>query len=535
MTFKKACELIWDEDIESLRKMKKFSSFINTTDDEGYTLLCLACESGLLEVAKFLLSVTGIDVNKSTTVSGYHHQQRKKYCKVFTESKWSYNFTSRVYKDEQAKSPLQIACEEEYIEIVKLLLQHSNIRIDDGAKQAAIKSGIGDLEQLQVTTRLQQQCLFLQRDVIISLNKPSGMNENDQLFGTSIIVFKPLLSKLLPSFHNQVIENKKFIESLNEKEVTILQSIIDFVIFGSSNLTVNNEETSLIVLALLSQVKGDLVDLKTKSLDYIIDAIHFENILDILDALNLHLKREEQIFGRETSFRDQSVLQQLKDYCLNYIGANSDKPGFEKYIENDENNRCTFELVKSFFKRKVVKRVSIHELPNNISQTPLYDLYQEKTDMDAEIQLSNGKSVKCHKTILSSKVPYFRTLFSGNWNNTLDVYGEELEYIIQYCYGFVSKVPDHLMIPLMKKAHEYELEELLKVLQSAFTIYMDNFFETAQSLEDYLDDPTFNQVKTKLVDFGIRNKKCLFTKVNADLLRRLPKLDTEILLALANN
>lgn len=115
-----------------------------------------------------------------------------------------------------------------------------------------------------------------------------------------------------------------------------------------------------------------------------------------------------------------------------------------------------------------------------------------------------------------------------------------MEYIIQYCYGFMEKVPSHLIIPLMKKSHEFQLEELLKFVQSLLTITIENFFQVAQSLkahleEDIIEEGRFKEVRRKLVEFGVQNRKTLFQSKNRELITSVPtELKDEILMALAN-
>ncbi|KAF0981020.1 hypothetical protein FDP41_012808 [Naegleria fowleri] len=198
------------------------------------------------------------------------------------------------------------------------------------------------------------------------------------------------------------------------------------------------------------------------------------------------------------------------------------------FIMNDHKGRLFFRFAQLHCRRKSVRQVTIQETSNKISRTPLADIFREQLNTDTELHLTNGKRVKCHKTVLSSKVPFFKAYFSGTWNSH-DIFGEELEFIIHYCYGFVENVPNHLMIPLIKKSHEYELKDLLKTSLSALSFSISNFFEHAQHLEDYLDEPLFEDVKRKLITFGMENKNGLFTKKNLEMLRKIPKLNAEIM------
>ncbi|KAF0980996.1 hypothetical protein FDP41_012784 [Naegleria fowleri] len=524
-----AFEFIRNEDVENLRNISNLSSFINDDDGDGYTLLFYACSIGRIDVMKFLLTVKGIDVNKKyRIVCVLQSCDVKSDFETFDETQLGW-------------SPLSVACLKKHIEIVKLLLQHPNIQIDNTAKQNAKDNGVVDLEQLQNEFLKQHNSLFpstssspfshsrVPMQQIIDSNYSywqqnqfhllKKFHDNDQLFESSIIAFKPLLSKLVPSFHNQVLENKKFIELLNEKELSVLQSLVDYLIYGGEELKCDGFGKCLIVLFLLNRAEGDLISLKSKCVERIIQQVKFENILDTLDIINAMLKKESETF-KDSSNKKMSILETMKEYCLDFLGTNSDQPGFEQFVENDERIN---DYLRVIIKRKQIKDVNMNEAPNtNISQRPLFDLLKESVNTDIEIKLNNGKIVKCHKTILIYE------------------YEEEMEYIIQYCYGFMEKVPSHLIIPLMKKSHEFQLEELLKFVQSLLTITIENFFQVAQSLkahleEDIIEEDRFKEVRRKLVEFGVQNRKTLFQSKNRELITSVPtELKDEILMALAN-
>ncbi|KAG2382382.1 hypothetical protein C9374_005584 [Naegleria lovaniensis] len=354
---------------------------------------------------------------------------------------------------------------------------------------------------------------------------------HDHLFGTAIQVFGPLISKLLPSFR-QVLQNQKLLESLSNNEATVMQSIIDGFIYGGKEMKCDSIETSLMVLFLLQRAVGDVIPLKTKCVEYIIKNFNLEKALDILDLINCYVKRDRECFKMTNTV---TILETVKEYCLDYMAVNSDKDEFEKFIMKDNKGRYTFELLSSIVRRKSVRKVTIDETPNRISKTPLRDIFQEHLETDINLQLTNGKVVKCHKSVLQSN-HFFKALLSEKWaSHTQEVFGEEMEFIIHGCYGFVDQVPNRLMIPLMKKAHELELKEFLKIVQSRWSVSVESFFESAQSLEEYLDDELFEDVKRKLVEFGMKNKKILFSKNNIEHIRKLPKLNAEIMVAFVNS
>lgn len=452
------------------------------------------------------------------------------------------------------------------MEIIHLLLSHPNIIVDHRACSVAINEHGIDLEALQLNIKMSSSVLndpANSRKFIYAkfynyqhLRQVPLVNKSDRdtLFEGSttsnIVAFTPLVKLMAPSFYTKVLTNKEFIESLDFTEEQIVQNIIDSLIYGGpndlssiTNTHTTNEKTEntlspleslklkMKVVFILNQVEGDFKKLKIEAVKSVISQVKFENILHVLDLIHIMLQRELKYFFEQDSTTNSESLchntnnnntrcafRKIKEYCLDYIGTNAGHDeGYSIYVENDE--RMT-QYAMSVIKRKTIQPQSINEAPFMISNTLFFDLYHSG-NTDFEIKLMSGKTVKCHKTVLSSKNPFFECLFSGNWLLDLEEkYTDEMEYIVQYCYGFVEQPSQHLVVPLIKKAHEHDMKDLVEILvRKELSLTLDNFAYVVEELSAYLEEPAFEQVIFK---FACQNRMLLYGKVDPQALP--PKL-----------
>ncbi|EFC37278.1 hypothetical protein NAEGRDRAFT_59810 [Naegleria gruberi] len=311
-----------------------------------------------------------------------------------------------------------------------------------------------------------------------------------------LIAFRPLLARMTPNFYKNVISNNNFISSLNEKECSIVQRILDQILYQKHS-TLSNMDTdeSLCILFLLGQAHGDLIYMKSMIIQSVITKIGFDNVLDILESIESYLTRDASFFSSTSA---ASPLMKIKDYCLDFMGSQASEPGYEFFIETDERVDKYLRLI---IKRKTIKPVTWEEKPNNISKSPLMDLFNDHSTSDICFLVGNQK-IHCHKTVLISRSVYFETLFEGNWSIELEEYGPEMKYLIQYCYGFMNYVPSIHQIPLIKKAHQHEMKDLIPIVSKQIIVGKDNFEMLWSELEHYSDDSTFSEIIERVIKYG---------------------------------
>ncbi|KAG2382315.1 hypothetical protein C9374_005517 [Naegleria lovaniensis] len=554
LPLKRAIDHVKNGQVEHLQPfMNELSSFINDcTQATGYeTLLYKACDREQVQVLKLLLQVKGIDVNKGSKLNNYNisHPNRESY--VFIRKNM---VDSRLtLAPLQVYSPLYIACKHNHLEIIQLLLSHPNIRIDHRATNIAMKEHCIDLNLLSFSIKSSSSDALndtSQRSFIYAkfysyqhLQHVSLVNkyDRDTLFENSnIIVFKPLIKLMAPSFYKKVLKNKELILSLDHSEEQIVQHMINSFIYGgpSDLLSIMNvtdqSKSSLTLLETLKLciqvvfivnqvVNGECTNWKVQAVRAVVSVVKFENILDTLDLIQTLLEREHKYFKSRHEFENSNTstctLRKIKEYCLDYIGTNAWKDeGYDLYVEKDPRMQ---QYAMSVIKRREMKPQNIYETPCLVSNTLFFDLYHGGKKTDFEMKLMSGKVVKCHKTMLSSKNSFFEGLFSGNWSLDLEEkYGDEMEYIVQYCYGFVEQVPQHLIVPLIKKAHEHEMNDLVEVLvRKELILTLDNFAQAVEDLYDYMEEPI---ISNTIFKFASQNRISLWDKVDPNLLH--PKL-----------
>ena len=304
-----------------------------------------------------------------------------------------------------------------------------------------------------------------------------------------------MLNIVAPNLLQKVLCDSLFIQSLDTKEKEVLQLIVDFLIYDhTGNITETNEQ--LIALFLLDTIYGEAVDLKKQVLESFVSQITLRNTLDIIDNITKYLHREKKFFKDSQS----TYLEQLKEYCFDVIAVNLHTKEFEEYIEKDE-RLMNYWLV--ILKRKTIskiRKVNFDETPKKLPTYPLAEIFQNKSFSDFELTIDGSQVLKLHKTVLASSSVYFETLFNSEWQNlsAMEVYPEEMLYIIKYCYGIRETIPAHLIIQVVHKAHEHEMIELV----SQLTVTADNFLEIVQIFRDgNEDDEMFSSIREKLVNF----------------------------------
>lgn len=71
-----------------------------------------------------------------------------------------------------------------------------------------------------------------------------------------------------------------------------MQSIIDFLIYGSPQVKCDTMEDCLVVLFVLNQASSDFISLKGKCVEYILGNVNMKNALNTIDSLTILLQRE---------------------------------------------------------------------------------------------------------------------------------------------------------------------------------------------------------------------------------------------------
>ncbi|KAG2382372.1 hypothetical protein C9374_005574 [Naegleria lovaniensis] len=335
---------------------------------------------------------------------------------------------------------------------------------------------------------------------------------HDHLFYTSLTAFKPLLAQLVPAFHSHLLQNQKFVESLkkNENETQLFQDMIDSTIYGGPEVPCTDMNVALKVLFMLNRAEGDFIALKTKCLNFVKDQIRFENILDVLDLLNVLIQRDEEIHSKNsTSLNRVTILHNLKEYCLDFLGTNSNQRGYETFVENDIR---MIQYFKPAFKRKQIRMLKIDETQNYVVSHPSFAMFKSGYGSDLQFRLSNGKIIPAHKTILlNSNSTVLHRLVLENAHSKEIKEDEEMEYLLQYCYGFLRKVPSRMLIPTIKKAYQYGMKELIHILQKELVITVHNFFEYSHALSQVMEEPA---LRRQFAEFGVQHGASLFPLEN---------------------
>ena len=309
---------------------------------------------------------------------------------------------------------------------------------------------------------------------------------HDELQNGSLTVFKPLLNIIAPNFLKIVLYNDILIQSLDSQEKNVLQLIIDNKVYNMKNDKITGTKGQVIALFFLDRVIGEMTDLKKEKLYAIISQVQIKNALDIIAEINVYIDKDRKYFKEKRN--SSSYLEQIKEYCLDVIGVNTVSKEYEEFVENDP--RLSHEILQTIVKRRTIRNINFEDKSITIPSNPLVGLFQDKTFSDVKLNV-NGYIVKCHKTILASSSLYFETLFSGVWNEVSkieEIYPEEIIFIIKYCYGIIETIPSHLIIPVIKKAHEHDMMELVNIAFNQLVITVDNFFDIVQSLFNDIEE-----------------------------------------------
>jgi len=168
------------------------------------------------------------------------------------------------------------------------------------------------------------------------------------------------------------------------------------------------------------------------------------------------------------------------------------------------------------------------------------DQFMEETS-DVQV-VCNGKSFPCHKYILCSQCPAFKSDLFNNCKEKKerrieieDSTPEAVEAMIQYLYGYDNEIPRDSELDILHLAEKYGLiplkrkcgESMLKNLSAG------NFLVTYTEIDRYLEEePEF---KKRAKDFLKRNAKEIFEEKNSwmKLTKDFPDLGYELVAILA--
>jgi len=405
-------------------------------------------------------------------------------------------------------SPLKIAIQDKQIEIAKILLEH-NAQVD----KSIIDLGKHlDIDVVDLQQQVVQQSLQGYNTEFIGTPVYLKKQQRDELFGAKFTVFLPLMKILAPDFTQQVLENESMIESLSTEELSVLQQMIDVLIYSRSNV-LSYDRHSLVIIFLLNRVESELAEFNFQAVDSIIQTISLNKAIECVQQIDEYLEREEKWYSQTVGI---SLLEQLKEYCLDYIGVNGGltnehqlPPSMKQYLPD-------------VCQRRSVRPLNIPSaspiLPNALS---LLFLDYDRREQDADVELQIGvKKVKCHKSVLCSQSLFFETVLNSTYWTLNDPLPEEMIHIVHYCYGFMETSMDHHhWISTMKLAHEHGMNGLVELVSRQIQLTHENFLDVAQSVELLADDPIFRTLMDKLVEFGVKHRKQLF---NSETVKLLP-------------
>ena len=345
---------------------------------------------------------------------------------------------------------------------------------------------------------------------------PTGKNlktyNRDALFGTSVKAFIPYMEQLVPNFTKNVLLDEGFMTSLTREEQNSCQQLVDMIIknytfmFGLSR----NKTTLASLLFITNRVPFELIDFKVSLLSFLDDTVKKENVLEYMEVLEEYMERDKDFKG------GCKIIDFFFEHCLELVAVNSDCDLFD--IEKEPRiEKC----LKKIYRIKKMKPVKWQETRLPLAQkTDLCDLY-DKPSGDIEVKIGT-KTVKCHKTILSSASEFFETQFeSSEWN--CDVYEtdhlddivtnvEIFEVVLKFAYGIFKpeSIEPSESISLIKVAHLYRMKDLIDASVQILSKDKSTYFSVLENFSLYLDDPIFDIVTGFLLGVGINNTKAIF-------------------------
>jgi len=107
-------------------------------------------------------------------------------------------------------------------------------------------------------------------------------------------------------------------------------------------------------------------------------------------------------------------------------------------------------------------------------------------------------------------------------------------YLIQYCYGFMEKVPSGYQFPLVKLAEMHEMNDLALVVLQQVELTVESFLPLAACLADEKKcKEVFGPFVEKLIQFGVKNASRV---INQETIQHIPlHIHYRIWLALAQS
>ncbi|EFC42185.1 predicted protein [Naegleria gruberi] len=251
------------------------------------------------------------------------------------------------------KTLLYVACERGHLEIVKLLLTVPNVDVNLGSK-----------------------VLYKQKKY-----------EYDKLPNSHIIVFKDIINIIAPKFLENVLLNEEFIRSLNNSESEILQLLIDKLIYNPE-ITFTTIKQKLFVLFILDKVSNEMSKFQNELLESIISMIDMKSVLNIVYTITNYQNRD--------SDNNNSYLNQIKEYCLDFVAFYSNTPEYDQYFENNDRAIPYF---KTLVKRRSYPKINVNMNsvePLKVSKHPgiVKLIHYEENDNNVQLFLELMKSFK---------------------------------------------------------------------------------------------------------------------------------------------
>jgi len=340
-----------------------------------------------------------------------------------------------------------------------------------------------------------------------------AQKEYDQVEGSSITVFEPILKKHSPSLL-KLISDKDWLKNLKESELKVLQEIID-VATNTNNVRVESFTGDIsqccFALFVLHHTQDSLRDIKLMLLKCLENMLTLDNLFDTLENL-------DDLISRVTN---TGILQHAKEVCLSFLKSKEFsldvkkvKPRLDKYaVELFGRNTSG---VGEFQCKDIVKR-------DNKVLSNLFN-HKKTGDICVTVNKEKTKVLYLHKSVLCSMSPMLKTLFSNEsrfcdvQDETIHLFQplgwedsqseEALEIVLLSMYDSQYMEFEHVLPAILEWIHYLQIE--VEFSQSCLLNFIseENFLSVA-SVISKIDNPTATK---HIQQFASENFKSLTSK-----------------------